>query len=54
MEFDLITLTSQVGFPIAVAAYVLIKLNASLNSLRDEVFSLSNTIKKMRCIYRDE
>ena len=37
MEIDFVTLISQVGFPIAVATYVLIKLNATLLSVRDEL-----------------
>lgn len=45
MELDLVTLIAQVGFPIAVAAYVLVRLNSSLNSLRDEIVHLRHELK---------
>lgn len=34
MEFDVVSLISQVGFPIAVAAYSLIVLNKTLGGVR--------------------
>jgi len=47
MEIDLVTLIAQVGFPIAVTVYLLVRLDRTLHSLRDEVKSLAGYIKEM-------
>jgi len=46
MEFDLITLISQVGFPIAVAAFILVRLDHTLKSLREEIIGLRHEIHR--------
>ena len=47
MEFDLITLISQVGFPIAVAGFVLVRLDHTLKDLRDEIVSLNTEFRRL-------
>lgn len=39
---------SSVGFPIAVAAFVLIRLNGSLDKLRDELQKLRELLLTMK------
>jgi len=44
---------SRLGFPIAVAAYVLIRLNGSLASLREEVTKLRVALAERVIVVRD-
>lgn len=45
MPTDWIQVVSSVGFPIAVAAYLLVRMEHILTELRDAIRSLSTQIK---------
>ena len=42
---EVIALIKEVGFPIAVAAYVLVRLNGKLDRLTTAIYSLRSTIQ---------
>lgn len=47
MEVDLVTLIGQVGFPIAVAAYLLIRVDKTMKELAGAVSSLSAKVGEL-------
>ena len=44
MESSLQTLVDNVGFPIAISMYLLVRIEGKLNSLTDSINKLSNNI----------
>ena len=47
MTFDnMVTLISSVGFPIAIATYMILKVDKTINSLHESVIQLIGLIEK--------
>ena len=47
MDLDIVQLISQVGFPIAIAVFVLVRLDHSLKSLHLEIVHLGQEIRRL-------
>lgn len=46
-EVDLVSLIGQIGFPMAVSAYLLITVSKQINSLKEAVTELSQKIGEL-------
>ena len=44
MDASLLTLVANVGFPIAISMYLLVRIEGKLNSLTDSINKLSHNI----------
>lgn len=47
MDIDIVTLIAQVGFPAAIAIFVLVRLDHTLRALRDEILALSGEFRRL-------
>ncbi|WP_312700148.1 YvrJ family protein [Sedimentibacter sp.] len=45
---DILNLIANFGFPIAVAAYLLVRVEAKLNQLSESICELTTAIKSMK------
>lgn len=45
---DFLTVIGNVGFPIAVASYLLIRTNGKMDKLKDAIHELSESIKVLK------
>ncbi|CEI72466.1 MULTISPECIES: YvrJ family protein [Romboutsia] len=48
MEFDIQTLISNIGFPITLSMYLLIRIEGKLLNLTDSINNLSNNILSIK------
>ena len=48
MDASLQTLVANVGFPIALSMYLLVRIEGKLNSLTDSINKLSQNITKVK------
>lgn len=48
MDTSLQTLVANVGFPIALSMYLLVRIEGKLNSLTDSINKLSQNITKVK------
>ena len=48
MEFDIQTLISNIGFPITLSMYLLIRIEGKLLDLTDSINNLSNNILSIK------
>ena len=55
MTFDnMVTLISSVGFPIAIATYMILKVDKTINSLHESVIQLIGLIEKEIVKHEDD